>query len=146
LLSLQSNLPRENAKMTGRVIVCALGLTFALGCGAGPTDTEIARSVEQKIAADVTLGASHIDVSAQDGEVTLMGDVASATDASRAEDIAQRVEGVLRVRNHLSVTPSEPPPVASPPPPPAAASDVETAPGAESDTSMKDEPTEAPPK
>lgn len=121
--------------MNGRILACALGMAWALGCSVAPNDAEIGRRVERKLADDSTLGPAHIGANAKDGEVTLTGEVPSATERSRAEEIAQHVDGVLRVSNQLAVAAHEPPPVASPPPPgPAGAT---TAPVTESSPPTK---------
>jgi outer membrane biosynthesis protein TonB len=117
--------------MNARNMACALGVLLALGCTARPDDSQIARDVERNLGSDMALSGARIEVASVDGVVTLAGNVTSASESSRAEQIAEQVEGVVRVRNQLSVTP---PPVASPPPPPADApppSDTAPAPPAD---------------
>lgn len=98
-----------------RHIGWVIGFGLMLGCAMERDDAEIARAVERDLSADLTLSDARIDAASADGEVTLVGEVATAEAKSRAEEIASRVEGVVRVNNELSVAPTAPP-VATPPP------------------------------
>lgn len=74
--------------------------------GKGPkgytrTDEKIKDDVQEKLYHDSFIDASDIDVTVNDGEVTLSGTVDSKQTKRRAEDCAERVSGVNEVSNHL---------------------------------------------
>lgn len=104
--------------MTTRAISWTFGLALVIGCGTQPDDAKIVRTVEEKLSAETSLREDRIEVASQNGAVTLNGEVDTATDRSRAAEVAERVEGVVSVSNQIAVTPqpAEPPPVATPPP------------------------------
>ena len=65
---------------------------------------ELAARVKQALEApDAKLPSGAIDVTAQDGRVTLWGAVASDGMRSRAGQIAQKVDGVKGVDNQLKI-------------------------------------------
>ena len=77
-----------------------LGLTLLLltgalaGCSRGPDDATLAANVKAKLASNPALAA--VNVTAQDGVVTLAGTVATDADKSSAIPVAaQGLEGVL---------------------------------------------------
>ncbi|ACI99745.1 BON domain-containing protein [Rhodospirillum centenum] len=76
--------------------------------GRGPrnytrSDSRIVEDVNDRLTDDFRLDASDIDVSAENGEVTLSGHVNSRQDKRRAEDLAESVSGVRHVQNNLRV-------------------------------------------
>ena len=98
------------------------GVTFLLiailaGCHRGPTNEVLAKNVSTKLKADPTLAARVINVTANDGVVTLSGSVNSETEKSTAAKLAQGVEDVKSVTNNLMVRAAvvnAPPPQVSP--------------------------------
>ena len=65
---------------------------------------ELAARVKQALEApDTKLPSGAIDVTAQDGRVSLWGTVPSAGMRSRAAQVAQKVDGVKSVDNQLKV-------------------------------------------
>ena len=80
--------------------------------GKGPknysrSEERIREDVSDKLSEDSFLDASAIEVSVQDGEVTLSGSVESRYSKHRAEDLAEDVTGVKEVQNNLRVIRSE---------------------------------------
>ncbi len=74
--------------------------------GKGPvrrTDEQIKTEVEQVLTDDSWLDASNVQVSIQDGVVTLTGTVDSRHSKRRAEDLADEVLGVKDVQNNLQM-------------------------------------------
>lgn len=75
--------------------------------GKGPaaqrSDDQIKSSVEAVLTDDPWLDASGIQVSVQRGVVTLTGNVAARVDKRRAENVTDRVWGVLDVQNTLQI-------------------------------------------
>lgn len=76
--------------------------------GRGPkgyrrSDDRIRDDVSDRLADDPYVDASDIEVSVQNGEVTLSGTVDSRQARRRAEDIAESVSGVSYVQNNLRV-------------------------------------------
>lgn len=83
--------------------------------GKGPkgytrSDEKIKEDIEEKLYNDSFIDATDIEVTVQEGEVTLSGTVDNKQTKRRAEDCADRVSGVKDVSNHLktyrSTTPS----------------------------------------
>lgn len=69
----------------------------------GREDADTKAAVTDALIADAELHAGDIDVGVQDGEVTLEGVVAYASQRDRAERLALAVGGVVRVENRLRV-------------------------------------------
>lgn len=66
-------------------------------------DAVIAAKIKAKIVDDPGLKISTINVDAKDGVVVLTGTVNKPEDALRAEQLAQSVDSVKSVENHLTV-------------------------------------------
>ena len=64
---------------------------------------ELARRVKQALEGDAKVQAGAIDVTAQDGRVSLWGTTTTADERSRAAQIAAKVNGVASVDNQLKV-------------------------------------------
>ena len=75
------------------------------GCNRGPSDETLTQNVRAKLSADPSLATQTITVSTKDAVVTLVGTVNSGLDKSRAEQLAQSVEGVKSVNNNLQPKP-----------------------------------------
>jgi osmotically-inducible protein OsmY len=65
-------------------------------------DARIATEVRQAIQRDAALGAAKIDVSSQDGLVTLNGEAPDAAARDRADQITRTIKDVKSVENHLT--------------------------------------------
>jgi len=79
--------------------------------GIGPkgysrSDERIKEDVNDRLSDDVFVDASEIEVTVNQGEVTLMGTVNERSQKRRAEDIAEQVSGVKNVENRIRVTSS----------------------------------------
>ncbi len=66
-------------------------------------DEQIVKDVENRLKTDPTLKQDSIDVHADNGIVTLSGDVPSAQSSLRASEVTRRVSGVRAVHNELTV-------------------------------------------
>ena len=66
-------------------------------------DTVLVTEIEGRIAADPDLSVSNIDVDVNQGVVTLSGTVKTDAARMRAAQIAEKVDGVVRVQNDLEV-------------------------------------------
>jgi hypothetical protein len=80
--------------------------------GRGPkgyrrADARIHDDINDRLTDDPYLNASGIEVSVSEGEATLSGHVLRRDDKRRAEDLAERVSGVIHVQNTLRVRPVE---------------------------------------
>ena len=118
---------------------------LTLGCGAAPTDSEIADAVGQQLRSDTALRQYSLSVDAADGAITLGGVVGSEQERALAEQLAARIDGVSEVRNEISITPSNAPAVGAPPPASAAPAQDEKSPDAEtSPDASSPAPEEAP--
>jgi hypothetical protein len=90
--------------MRTQLVVVALALALgALACDrlntTARTDAEITADVRQELTAAGVPAA--IDVMTRDGVVTLAGNVSSVEIRTRAENVAEDVDGVDRVVNNL---------------------------------------------
>jgi osmotically-inducible protein OsmY len=65
------------------------------------SDDSIRKGIYGRLFDDTDLDASDIEVSVDNGVVTLSGSVDSLWDKRRAEDIAKSVSGVTEVNNKL---------------------------------------------
>lgn len=77
--------------------------------GRGPkgytrSDDRIKEDVNDRLSDDPFLDASEIEVTVNNGEVTLTGTVITRIDKRRAEDLAEDISGVNNVQNQLRVT------------------------------------------
>lgn len=80
--------------------------SFASQRGRGPrgyvrSDGRILEEIHERMTEDDRLDASDIEVEVRDGEVTLLGVVASREAKHLAEDIAEEVSGVRHVQNNI---------------------------------------------
>jgi len=64
---------------------------------------ELAARVKRALEAEAKIQAAGIDVTAQDGKVTLWGTTTSNAERTRAGNVAKKVEGVTAVVNQLKV-------------------------------------------
>ncbi len=71
------------------------------------SDERITEDVNDRLTDQYYLDASDIEVSAENGEVTLNGTVESRYAKRQAEDIADSVSGVTHVQNNLRVKQSQ---------------------------------------
>ena len=83
--------------------------------GKGPkgysrSDERIKEDINDRLSDDVFIDASEIDVTVNQGEVTLIGSVNGKYEKRRAEDIAEEVSGVKNVENRIKVSQSTWPP------------------------------------
>jgi hyperosmotically inducible protein len=95
-----------------RALVAIFLALAALGCahdtsfGQKTDDTVITSKVKAALLADPDVPGTAIQVETLRGQVQLSGFVKSTTQALRAMDLARRVDGVNRVLNKMTVTPS----------------------------------------
>jgi hyperosmotically inducible periplasmic protein len=87
-----------------RNLLAMVGFLFFIS-SCGPSDTDIASSVKEKLSAIAGVG---VDV--KDGVVTLSGQVADDASKAAAETALQGLKGVKSVVNNLTVPPPAPPP------------------------------------
>lgn len=92
--------------------VVILLATFVLACSNSDTraiqhklsDAEITTSVKAKLATDAGMRTvTDIHVSSTNGVVTLAGEVPGAYESAKAAQLAEQVDGVVKVNNELEV-------------------------------------------
>jgi hyperosmotically inducible periplasmic protein len=88
------------ARHAWSLALAVVGLSLLLSCAA--TDTGITTAVKAKFAADDTVKASQIDVTTQDGIVTLTGNVDSENAKNKAIELARATKGVKNVVDMIS--------------------------------------------
>lgn len=86
-----------------------LGLTVLAGCNKAParTDAQVAAEVQNKIGGDSRITSREIGVQAENGVVTLTGNVTSDTERASAASDAATIDGVKTVVNNLTVLQGE---------------------------------------
>ncbi len=72
-----------------------------------PSDDEIAAAVQRLFALTLQLSTRHLQVSVEDGAVTLEGIVETYWQKIRAEEITADAAGVREIRNKLVIVPTE---------------------------------------
>src|SRR4249920_3737571 len=111
------------------VVLVSLAL-LAVGCSrlGSRTDAQVASDVQNKINGDSNIPDKQLNINANNGTVTLTGNVSSDAARNAAANDAAQVEGVKTVVNNLQVAPTaagdsmaEPQPAASSTIPPPAA-------------------------
>ncbi len=96
-------------KRTTRLSLPVLSLSLAAvaflssGCSSKPTDAQLAASVQKQIAADPGLQGQQIAVAANNGAVTLSGNVNGPGSRELASNDASKVSGVKTVVNDLAM-------------------------------------------
>jgi osmotically-inducible protein OsmY len=80
-----------------------------LGYRAFPLDEEIKRMIEGVVRRDAELHSSEIDVAVKYNHVRLTGSVSTMGQKVRAENIIQRIDGVVTLYNQISVNPKDDP-------------------------------------
>ena len=93
---------RKFPKQVGGSLICAL-LSFAVGCSKGTNDDTIVKDVQNKVAADPVTKDSTIEVSAQDGKVTLRGAVKNSAAKQRVDQIAHDEPGATSVQDETAI-------------------------------------------
>lgn len=86
-----------------------MGAGRASHAGRGPSGyarstDRIAEDVNEALMDDHDVDATHVQVSVQDGEVTLEGTVTSRAQKRRAEDVAEHCRGIHDVHNRLRIS------------------------------------------
>ena len=96
--------------------VAALTLTGVLACKQQTprSDSAITSEVETQLALQKDLQGAQIEATARNGEVTLSGTVPNEKARDQAEDVAEDVNGVSGVQNHLRVATGETAPSGGP--------------------------------
>jgi osmotically-inducible protein OsmY len=96
------------------IILVAFWLSLAIeGCGSNPSKTQRPDLLDDKVTAgrvDAALrrggpAFDHVSTQATGGHVTLTGQVSTAQDKSRAEEIARSVERVHELQDKIQVKP-----------------------------------------
>jgi hyperosmotically inducible periplasmic protein len=88
-----------NRKLSWLAPIAAALLT----AGCAHTDVGITTKVKAQMAVDDTVRASRIEVTTENGVVTLTGDIDSAEAKERALSIARQTKGVVKVRDMIEV-------------------------------------------
>jgi hypothetical protein len=104
------------------LLTALLGLSIA--CSKKPSDDDIAKDIQNKIAADPDTKDSQVSVAAKDAKVTLTGQVKTPAAQQKVEQIAREEPGAAGVDDQTAVQPdpaaaaAASAAAAAPPPPP----------------------------
>jgi osmotically-inducible protein OsmY len=96
----------ETAAQTTRTQQTVLKTKTAQDQGTSAKDTELTRSIRERIVADQSLSmrAKNITIISQNGQVTLKGPVATNVEQSKVEEIARKANGTQSVINQTQVS------------------------------------------
>jgi hypothetical protein len=107
-------------------IALLIALSLSIACSRHPSDDAIAKDIQTKIAADPDTKDSQVNVTAQQGKVTLTGQAKTPAAQQKMEQIAKDEPGETGVDDQTAVSPdasaapaSAPAQAMAPPPPPA---------------------------
>jgi hypothetical protein len=108
-------------------IALLIALSLSIACSRHPSDDAIAKDIQTKIAADPDTKDSPVNVTAQQGKVTVTGQVKTPAAQQKVEQIAKDEPGETGVDDQTTVqadataAPAPAQAMAPPPPPPAPA-------------------------
>jgi len=96
--------------MQSRLVKAAFGVALALALAAPVRaatmpDAWITTKVKISLLTSEGVSTRHVNVDTMDGRVTLHGNVSTAAEKTKAEELAKQVSGVRDVRNLLQVVP-----------------------------------------
>ena len=106
-------------------IALLIALSLSIACSRHPSDDAMAKDIQTKIAADPDTKDSQVNVTAQQGKVTLTGQAKTPAAQQKMEQIAKDEPGETGVDDQTSVQPdataaAAPAQAMAPPPPPPA--------------------------
>jgi hypothetical protein len=82
-------------------------ILISFGCGSpAESDSTITTEVQNRLSADSDTQGLKLNVKTEGGVVTLSGSAATEIEKEKAEQIAKHTEGVNRVVNNITITPS----------------------------------------
>jgi hypothetical protein len=90
--------------ITAMALLCLL-MGFSLGCSRHPSDDEIAKDIQSKVATDPETKDSPLEVEAKQGKVTLSGKVRTPAAQQKVEQIAHAESGVANVDDETTIDP-----------------------------------------
>lgn len=127
----RANSPRQGHKSGGEIMrhrpvlsVAMFAIAFAAGCSNKVNDAALVTTIKSEMFSDSQLKDSNLEVTSNNGEVTLAGSVSSDAARYEAFKLATQTPGVTKVNDQMSVLAaqtSSPAPIAPTPEPVVAA-------------------------
>jgi hypothetical protein len=121
-------------KLAISILLVITLMALATACSRRPNDQEIAKDIQNKVAADPDTKDSQVNVAAKDGKVTLTGQANTPVAQQKVEQIARQEPGATGLDDEMTVAPAaaaaaaaapaaamatqEAAPAPAPPPPP----------------------------
>jgi hypothetical protein len=105
-------------KQTISIVLLTALLGLSIACSKKPSDDDIAKDIQNKIAADPDTKDSQVSVAAKDAKVTLTGQVKTPAAQQKVEQIAREEPGAAGVDDQTAVQPDPAAAAAAAPPPP----------------------------
>lgn len=87
------------------VVLLSVLMAFSIACSHRPSDDQIAKDIQDKVATDPDTRDSQVNVTAKDGKVTLSGKVKSPTAQKKLEQIARQEPGATGVDDETTIQP-----------------------------------------
>jgi hypothetical protein len=103
-------------------------MAFGTACSRRPNDEEIAKDIQNKVAADPDTKDSQINVAAKEGKVTLTGQVKTPAAQQKAEQISRQEPGATGLDDETTFAPAAPMAAAAAPEPAPAPAPAPAAP------------------
>jgi len=98
------------------LLVALLMVALAAGCAKKPDDAALVTNIQSQMFADQLLKNANLQVTSNNGEVTLTGAVPSAEAHLNAYKIASQTPGVMKVNDQITVQEAQAAPSAEPAP------------------------------
>jgi hypothetical protein len=92
-------------KLSISIVLLTALLGLSIACSKKPSDDDIAKDIQNKIAADPDTKDSQVSVAAKDAKVTLTGQVKSPAAQQKVEQIAREEPGAAGVDDQTAVPP-----------------------------------------
>ena len=93
--------------MLQKLIRIAATLAFAATAACTQTDADVAKTVQDRFAADPIVKSYHLDVSSEEKVISIAGTVNTSAAKDQALQIARGTTGVVDVRDHIAVRDNE---------------------------------------
>jgi hypothetical protein len=100
--------------LVSSILLAAMLMALGTACSRRPSDEEIAKDIQNKVATDPDTKESHVSVEAKDGKVKLTGQVETPAAQQKVEQIARQEPGATGLDDETTIAPAPAPAAAVP--------------------------------